>query len=58
MDVPVELATLLDADRAARKSFESLSFSHRREHAMFVAEAKKPETRQRRAQRTVDGLVK
>jgi len=45
VEIPVELATLLEANPAARNAFEALSYSHRREHALHVAEAKKPETR-------------
>jgi uncharacterized protein YdeI (YjbR/CyaY-like superfamily) len=51
------LSAALAANPAAAEVFESLSFSHRREHAMHVAEAKKPETRQRRAQLTIEMLL-
>lgn len=53
--VPKELE---DALRGARlwQAFESLPLSHRREHATYVAEAKKPETRERRAQRSI-GMI-
>jgi Bacteriocin-protection, YdeI or OmpD-Associated/Domain of unknown function (DUF1905) len=57
VEVPVELATILDANPAARKAFEALSYSHRRQHALHVAEAKKPETRERRARKTVEALT-
>jgi bifunctional DNA-binding transcriptional regulator/antitoxin component of YhaV-PrlF toxin-antitoxin module len=57
IEIPVELATLFDDNPAAREAFEALSYSHRREHALHVAEAKKPETRERRARKTVDALA-
>ena len=57
IEIPVELATLFEANPAAREAFEALSYSHRREHALHVAEAKKPETRERRARKTVDVLI-
>jgi Domain of unknown function (DUF1905)/Bacteriocin-protection, YdeI or OmpD-Associated len=57
VEVPVELATLLEANPAAGRAFEALSYSHRREHALHVAEAKKPETRERRARKTVEDLI-
>lgn len=47
--VPAELEKALSASPAARDTFESLSFSHRREYANWISEAKKPETRDRRA---------
>jgi uncharacterized protein YdeI (YjbR/CyaY-like superfamily) len=39
VEIPVELAKLLEANPAARNAFEALSHSHRREHALHVAEA-------------------
>ena len=54
--LPEELTRALEGDPVARAAFESLSPSHRREHAAHVAEARKPETRLRRAQRTVEAL--
>jgi hypothetical protein len=54
--VPEELARALEGDSLAREAFEGLSPSHRREHAAYVGEAKKPETRLRRAERTVQAL--
>jgi Bacteriocin-protection, YdeI or OmpD-Associated len=57
VDVPAELTEALveSPDSAAR--FEALSFTHRREHARYVAEAKKAETRRQRAARTVGRLL-
>jgi hypothetical protein len=57
VEIPAELAALLDASPAAQKAFDALSYSHRREHALHVAEAKKPETRQRRAAKTIETLL-
>ncbi len=56
VELPAELATALAGDEAARQFFESLSFSHRKEWARWIAEAKKPETRQARLAKTVQGL--
>ncbi|MCI0632452.1 MAG: YdeI/OmpD-associated family protein [Actinobacteria bacterium] len=55
--VPDELAKALKGSEVARAYFESLSYTHRREYAGFVAEAKKPETRARRAVRTIETLI-
>jgi Bacteriocin-protection, YdeI or OmpD-Associated/Domain of unknown function (DUF1905) len=54
--VPAELAAALTAEPQTRAAFDALSYSHRREHAAFVAEAKRPETRARRAEATVARL--
>ncbi|HJS71112.1 MAG TPA: YdeI/OmpD-associated family protein [Acidimicrobiia bacterium] len=56
VDLPEELAAALDADPEAKRRFDDLSYSHRREHARHVAEAKKADTRVRRAQKVVADL--
>jgi hypothetical protein len=57
VEIPPELDELLDESPEARNAFEALSYSHRREHATHVAEAKNPETRQRRAAKTIETLL-
>ena len=54
--VPSELADALAADDEAAAAFDRLAPSHRREHAQSVAEAKREETRRRRAEQTVTRL--
>jgi bacteriocin resistance YdeI/OmpD-like protein/uncharacterized protein DUF1905 len=56
VDVPDDLAGALAKHASARQRFEALSYSHQREHATWVAEAKKPETRERRIARVIDML--
>ena len=56
VDVPDALAGALAADPVARAAFERLAFTHRKEFARWVAEAKKAETRQRRVETTVEML--
>ena len=48
VEVPAELAAALAADPAAQAAFDGLSFTNRKEIAGSVAEAKRPETRERR----------
>jgi hypothetical protein len=57
VEVPAELAAALKDNPAAAARFEQLSYTHRREHARYVAEAKKAETRRQRAARTIDRLL-
>ena len=57
MAVPPELAKALKANATARRAWDALSYSHRREHAEAVAEAKKPETRARRIEKTLAMLT-
>ncbi len=47
-DMPPELAEALAQEPDASEFFDSLSFTHRKELAASVREAKKPETKQRR----------
>ena len=56
VEVPPALQARLDADEIARAAFEKLSFTHRREYANWIAEAKKEETRDRRAGRAIEML--
>ncbi|HVM44380.1 MAG TPA: YdeI/OmpD-associated family protein [Candidatus Thermoplasmatota archaeon] len=55
-DIPEELRAALAQDTVARQAFERMPPSHRREHARYVAEAKRPETRARRAAKTLETL--
>jgi hypothetical protein len=57
VEVPPELAAALKKDRAARDAFEGLSYSHRKEYASWVGEAKKPETRVARAAKAIAMLA-
>ena len=56
IEIPPELAEALAADPAASAAFDGLAPSRRREHADHVAEAKRPETRLRRAAEVIAGL--
>jgi hypothetical protein len=53
VELPEELQAALKKNPAARKAFEKMSYSHQREYADHVREAKKPETRQARAAKSV-----
>jgi len=54
--IPPELAEALARDDVARAAFDGLAPSHRREHAEFVGEAKREETRRRRAEQAIARL--
>jgi hypothetical protein len=51
--VPADLTAALEEDDAARRAFERLSYSHRRQHVLAIEGAKTPETRQRRVSKAV-----
>jgi len=48
VEVPPALGDALAGDESARAAYEALSFTHRKEYAQWVAEAKREETRERR----------
>jgi uncharacterized protein YdeI (YjbR/CyaY-like superfamily) len=56
VDVPEALSEALAGDPDARTAFEALSYTHRKEYAVWIAEAKRPETRERRVAETLQRL--
>ena len=56
VDVPPELAEALGAEPELRAFFDGLSFTHRREYAGWITEAKREETRRRRVAKAVELL--
>lgn len=58
IELPVELEKALASDQRLREIFDGMSFTHRREWAMYVSEAKQEQTRQRRAQKVLEELRK
>jgi Bacteriocin-protection, YdeI or OmpD-Associated/Domain of unknown function (DUF1905) len=56
VDVPEPLSRALESDPQAAKAFESLSFTHRKEYARWIQEAKREETRDRRITQALEML--
>ena len=54
VELPADLAAAMDD--AARTAYDGLSYTHRKEWVRWVEEAKKPETRATRIEKTVAGL--
>jgi Bacteriocin-protection, YdeI or OmpD-Associated/Domain of unknown function (DUF1905) len=54
--VPADLAAALDAEPAARATFDGLSYSNKSWHVLQVTGAKTEETRRRRVTRSVEAL--
>lgn len=57
VNVPEDLATLLKKNKDAAKAWEKLSYTHRKEHARSIEEAKKVETRAKRIEKTIEMLL-
>lgn len=58
VDLPAELKEILSANPDLAAFFETLSYTHRKEYARWIAEAKKEETRRRRLNKAVEMLRK
>jgi hypothetical protein len=56
VELPSQLAAALARDSTAKAAFEKLSFTHRKEYARWVAEAKREETRDRRVAEALELL--
>jgi len=57
VEVPEDLAESLARNDSARAAFEGLSFSHKREYVRSITDAKRPETRARLIERTIQALL-
>jgi len=55
--IPPALATAFKRNGSAKGRWEKLSYSSRKEHADYVRQAKKPETRARRVQNVMKMLA-
>ena len=56
VEVPPALAAALAADAEALAAFQKLSYTHRKEYARWVQEAKKDDTRDRRVAQALEML--
>ena len=56
VEVPPDFAAALDAEPAARHTFDSLSYSNKSWHVLSIEGAKTDETRQRRIAKSIEAL--
>jgi hypothetical protein len=54
VEIPPALTKALEADPEAKATFEGLAFTHRKEFARWIEEAKREETRARRVTQALD----
>ena len=55
--VPPDLAKALKKSKQAKSFFDGLSYSHQRRYVMWIEEAKKAETRERRVDKATEMLL-
>jgi bifunctional DNA-binding transcriptional regulator/antitoxin component of YhaV-PrlF toxin-antitoxin module len=53
VSVPDDFASALDGEPEAKRRFESLSYSHKRQHVTAIDDAKTAETRKRRIDKAI-----
>jgi hypothetical protein len=56
VEVPPDFRAALDADAAARSTFEALSYSNKSWHVLQVTGTKNPDTRARRIEKSITAL--
>jgi len=56
VEVPAALANALAEDSEARAAFDRLAYTHRKEYASWIDEAKRDETRERRLAQALEML--
>jgi hypothetical protein len=56
VEVPEDFAAALAAAPSAKAAFEAMSYSHKRQHTIAIADAKTPETRARRIAKAIEVL--
>jgi hypothetical protein len=54
---PEEFARALKGNKEAQSTWDKLSYTHQREHVEHIESAKKPETRQRRIEKSIQLLA-
>jgi hypothetical protein len=57
IEPPTDFARALKSNKDARATWDKLSYTHRREHVEHIEDAKKPDTRQRRIERSIQFLA-
>jgi hypothetical protein len=57
VDIPNDLKNLLTKNRKACEFYDSLSFTNRKEYAVWISSAKKEETREKRLKDTLSKLL-
>jgi hypothetical protein len=56
VEIPQELKIIFAKEKSAASFFDKLSYTHKKEYAQWISDAKKPETRKRRIEKTIEML--
>jgi hypothetical protein len=58
VDIPSDFKIALSKNKSAKETFEKMPYTHKKEYAGYILEAKKPETRTSRIQKAVEMIEK
>ncbi len=58
VEVPADFVAALNKNKAAKETFEKMSFTHRHEYVEWITSAKKTETRENRIGKAVEMILK
>jgi len=58
VDIPPGFKKALSRNKSAKETFDKMPYTHKKEYAGYILEAKKPETRERRIQKTIEMIDK
>jgi hypothetical protein len=58
VELPTQLKKIIAADPKTKEAWDKLSFTHQKEHVRAIADAKRPETREKRITAMLDMLRK
>jgi hypothetical protein len=57
VEIPEDFGIALEDNQEAKKNFNKISYTHKKEYIRWIIEAKKPETRIRRIEKTIEQLL-
>jgi hypothetical protein len=57
VEVPKDFAELLDKHLKAKKSFDTMSYTHKKEYISWIEDAKREETRKRRMKKSIGRIL-
>jgi ribosomal protein L11 len=58
VEIPPDFIKALAKNKSVKETFDKMSYNHKKEYVQAIAEAKKPETRERRIQKAVEMINK
>lgn len=58
VEIPPDFKIALSKNKSVKETFDKMPYTHKKEYAVYILEAKKPETKMRRIQKAIEMIVK